>query len=104
MGMGMGMGDGSGNGYSARSTNLQNVGLYGGLPPLFGGEPRSIETSARTITGEPEQEGGAVPFEAANMLGSEAARRAAGEQNGVPARYQRRVADYFQRVADELEE
>jgi len=98
---GSGMGAGTGNGYSARQNNLHNVGLYGSRPTLVASDRRG---SARSAVGPASgrSAGSAAARRAPQTTATSAALRAAGQaQTAIPAPYRRRVADYFQRIADE---
>ncbi len=96
---------GAGGGRSARRNSMDNVGLYGGQPE---DQPRSSMQSqpdhrqqgkfARRFGGDerrPEDGTGGV------LQGTQASGRAEAQ---APAVYRRRVAAYFERVVDELNE
>jgi len=103
-GLGMGMGEGAGDGYSAQSSNLQNVGLYGALPALAGASERNDVTDTLPALSGPES-GAAAATPGAVELRAGGLRHAGGvDDRLVPPRYRRRVAEYFQRIADELEQ
>src|SRR5262249_52905096 len=96
-----GAGQGTGGGYSAQRNSLENVGLYGdpaGLGEMTAdgrssenrgavtsGSKRGTERAARPQTARADEKGSA----------------AGGTEAPVPLPYRRRVAEYFQRVADE---
>ncbi|MFI5456335.1 MAG: hypothetical protein ACHRXM_12880 [Isosphaerales bacterium] len=101
-GAGAGMGIGAGNGYSARQSNLHNVGLYGNRPTLTAsarqGSGRSAAGAGRgRSSGSPAARHSPETFAAPGTLSA-----AGGAQTPIPASYRRRVADYFQRIADEV--
>ncbi len=104
-GAGMGQGTGpAGDGYSARRSTLDNVGLYGGRPPL-GSSPRS--GSGRSGAGGGPGRATAPPGgrNPTDLLGVAGKMDAVGQaQAPIPAPYRRRVADYFQRIAEETGE
>ena len=95
---------GSGGGRSARRNSLENVGLYGGQPEE---QPRSSSLMseqahrqqgkfARSLAGDERDPDGGI---GANGQGTQAAGRA---EALAPPGYRRRVAAYFERVVDEL--
>ena len=98
---GFGMGAGAGNGFSARQNNLNNVGLYGTLPTLV--------ASSRQGSGKSASGAGSMRSAGATVAGSRRndrrGRRAtacgrSGPDNGS-CPLSARVADYFERIADE---
>jgi hypothetical protein len=93
----------SGNGSGGMSGDGA-VGLYGGLPPMFGnlGELGHGPSSRnRRGVGAPH---GANPDEAkANELFAPGA-AAGGSEGKVPVQYQRQVGEYFRRVMEETGE
>jgi len=96
-----GFDEGSGSGYSARANSMQNVGLYGALPtqqPGLRGE-RSDRNAGASATQRP---GDGSPFDAAAVRAGSSLRAAGNQSASVPLRYRKRVADYFQRITDEL--
>jgi hypothetical protein len=101
IGNGRGMGLGGGDGYSSRRSTLDNVGLYGGLPTLAGGERSGSGSGNRA--GRPRETGEGGSERANTPAAADATQPgAAGAADAtVPAPYRRRVADYFQRIADE---
>ena len=83
------------------------VGLYGGLPEMFGG--RKGDAGPRPA--RPKAHGRRRPARAATIPTTRKRRRAvrpgaaAGASEGaVPVRYRRQVGQYFQRVAEETGE
>ena len=98
---GFGTGAGTGNGYSARQNNMNNVGLYGSLPTLVS-SARQGSGRANTTGGPGRPQGTTVAHRAPELTASPGALRGAGaSQATIPAPYRRRVADYFERIADE---
>src|SRR5205807_4295106 len=93
---------GAGNGYSSRRNSLDNVGLYGGLPGLddsTGGGAASGDQRPGPARGNSAASRAGAQ---ANGPGAMAGPNAAGAGDAVvPPRYRRRVAEYFQRIADE---
>ncbi len=106
LGMGMdgpnGFGAGAGSGYSARRHSNQNVGMYGQLPTLGEMTSQSGRNSG-DVSGRLAQRGrGKANPGSPQSYDSETKRGTAGVAGAVvPAPYRRRVADYFQRIADE---
>ncbi len=99
---GFGTGAGTGNGYSARQNNMNNVGLYGSLPTLVS-SARQGSSRTNTTGGPGRPQGTTVARRAPEVTASPGALRGAGaSQATIPAPYRRRVADYFERIADEL--
>ena len=101
---GKGPGSGAGGGFSQRRSTLNNVGLYGS-------RPRMSEKAAKAGTGRSTPGamtgGSAQPGDEGDPsgLGTGGRLKAAGESGvNVPARYKKKVGEYFQRVADELGE
>jgi hypothetical protein len=94
------MGQGSGRGSSARRNTAQNIGLYGGLPGLS--ESRG---TGRMGGSGPAGPGAASQGRQAGQpmtaTGSKPPGTTGTSDVTVPAPYRRRVAEYFQRVADE---
>ncbi|MEW6253319.1 MAG: hypothetical protein AB1716_21980, partial [Planctomycetota bacterium] len=104
-GAGLGVGPGGGSGYSMRMPSLQNVGLYGALP-LAGdaGQRADMTNTAAVQRSAPEDAGRGESSDLLQVLSRESLRAAGASENNVPARYRRRVADYFQRISDDLED
>jgi hypothetical protein len=99
-GQGDGEGTGAGGGFSARRSSVENVGLYGGMP--------SVRESAGGGLSNRRRDGRADPRGSAAMPGQPAPGATArpGVATGpveamIPAAYRKRVAEYFQRIADE---
>jgi len=98
---GAGMGEGGAGGYSARRSTLDNVGMYGSAPltaqqrnGASGSGPWANPGASNAITTEPGADDSAL---------KPGVSTAAGAEVHVPEQYRKRVGDYFQRVADELE-
>ena len=101
LGTGQG-GVGAGGGYSARSTTLQNVGLYGSLPTLLGAEMRGRSTGYGPAGGRGKGGDADDPGADPNLVTPLGQLRASGASaEAAPTRYRRRVADYFQRLVDD---
>ncbi len=101
-GTGPGFGTGAGNGYSARRSTLQNVGLYGNLPTT-GSPAAGTGMSAKPRPGQPGESGssgGGQTRPAAPMQQGKTNVGGAADTT-VPAPYRRKVAEYFQRIAEE---
>jgi hypothetical protein len=102
LGAGQGEGDGQ-SGFGTGSERSQEVGLYGSLPGLG-------DVGTEELTSRPGARGAADPRDPAaaktGPTGTGDGRGAAptagaNREATVPASYRRRVAEYFQRVADE---
>jgi hypothetical protein len=99
---GFGMGAGVGNGYSAQQNNINNVGLYGSLPTLVASSRPASGRSAAGA-GSKQSVGVTVADQSPDTTTANGPLRAAGQaQTAIPTPYRRRVADYFQRIADEV--
>jgi hypothetical protein len=104
MNLGVGQnGIGAGGGYMSRRTSLANVGLYGTIP-LKSQESRGGGGKAdhgATADGRGDKPGDTDP----SAVGANDKTKIAGASDAaVPAQYRARVGEYFQRVADELDE
>ncbi len=97
---GMGMGAGSG-GYGSRRGGM---GLYGGLPGMAGNYgDGSQQDGAQDDAPARFHTGGSNPDQP-TMFDASAEGAAGGiGQGAIPVRHLRRVGEYFQRVADEVE-
>jgi hypothetical protein len=99
---GFGNGAGTGNGFSARQNNMNNVGLYGSLRTLVS-SPRQGSGRTNMAGGSGRSQGTTVTERAPELNSTSGAPLGAGRSRAdVPAPYRRRVADYFERIADEL--
>ena len=102
-GLPTGRGQGT-NGQSARRNSMDNVGLFGNLPAL--GESDGDGQSPRNQAGLPGsvRPGGVRDW--SRPAGSDAATNqqvpAGAAEGSVPLPYRRRVAEYLQRLAEEL--
>jgi len=104
-GRGFGMGEGAGGGYSARSSNANNIGLYGGLPAL--GPQGSGRGTAEfgPGPGSPGSLAGGDNPDQPTFVEADATGAASGAGQGtIPLRYRQRVGQYLQRLAEELNE
>lgn len=98
---GMGQGSGSGGGFSMQGESLKNVGLYGANPNTeHARRGDGDEAADGAITGGAAGRSGGDPLPFDHRRG--ATQGVGGGQVGVPARYQRRVDEYFRRLAEEL--
>ena len=95
-----GTGQGGGRGYELRRNTIENVGLYGGLPGMGESESSGSFSNSRPGTARAPRTGGSEPAHPA-ATGSNEHRSGAGTEGAIPPLYRRRVADYFQRIADE---
>ncbi|MBI4581215.1 MAG: hypothetical protein HY718_16045 [Planctomycetes bacterium] len=96
-------GIGGGSGYSAQSTSLDNVGLFGRLPTLggdMGREGRDARSAA--LKGRGGHEGNFEGGEPGRVDPLETLRAAGAGQTVVPPQYRERVGAYFERIADEV--
>lgn len=102
-GMGVGgAGVGAGGGYSAQSSTLDNVGLYGNLPTLAGAAG-SGDRRDGTGLGESGLAGRGSDRPNTMMIEALRALQATGSTGAsTPEPYRRRVSEYFRRIADEL--
>jgi hypothetical protein len=102
MGSGMG-GIGSGGGYSERRSSLANIGLYGNLPTR--GQWAANSSGGQAKRGiSSDGRGGPNDNNDPSAIGSIGKTKTTGESDAaVPPEYRRRVGEYFQRVADELD-
>ena len=99
---GFGTGAGTGNGYSARQNNMNNVGLYGSLPTLVS-SPRQGRGQTDAAGGRGRAQGTTAHRRSPELNATPGATAGAGRsQADIPIPYRRRVADYFERIADEL--
>jgi hypothetical protein len=100
-GLPSGDGSGAGDGFSSRRGTLDNVGLYGNVPAL--GSGTAGEASRQNWAGPARGvRGGRIESARPSSPDADAKRGAAGAADAVvPGLYRRRVAEYFQRVADE---
>ena len=98
------MGAGSRGGRTAARSSLRNVGLYGSKPTQAAQSSKTGKGKAdrgSATSGAGEDKGGRTPtsFTASHR------QKASGESDThVPTQYQQQVGDYFQRVADELDQ
>lgn len=100
--MGLGaLGEGSGNGYSAQRNSLENLGLYGNLPSADSGQDDRSTASSRAGAGRTRTQRGVAPGQAIGAAGSTTTDAQSAAEASVPLSYRRRVAEYFQRIADE---
>lgn len=99
---GMGM---AGGGYSAQSSTLDNVGLFGSLPALGGGERAGdAKQSSSALLGARGQEGNFERGEPGYVDPLDPLRATGAGQNLVPPQYRQRVGAYFERITNETGE
>ncbi|MEX1229459.1 MAG: hypothetical protein WEB58_04415 [Planctomycetaceae bacterium] len=104
-GRGNGMGEGAGGGYSARSSNANNMGLYGGMPGLGPQGSGLGATDFGPTPGSPGSLAGGDNPDQPTIINAEATGAASGSgQVAVPLHYRQRVRQYMQRLAEELNE
>lgn len=106
-GAGLGMGTGAmglaGSGYSAQSSTLDNVGLFGNLPALGGGDRAGESKQSNTaLLGPAGHEGNFESGDPGRVDPLESLRAAGANQNLVPPEYRHRVGAYFERITDEI--
>jgi hypothetical protein len=94
----------SGSGYSAESSTLDNVGLFGQLPALGGGQMAGERREGGVAVGRAGQEGNFEGGEPGQVDPLETLRATGAGQNAVPPEYRERVGAYLERIADELGE
>jgi hypothetical protein len=99
-----GLGRGQGRGQSSRQDNMDNIGLFGNLPGLS--EPQSGDSARQgNRPGLPGsvREGGIRDWSRSPSSEAGSGRLPAGTADvAAPLPYRRRVAEYFQRLAEEL--
>jgi len=97
-------GMGSGSGYSASSTTLDNVGLFGSTEALGGGDLDGELRKGREglVTGAAGYEGNFEHGEPGRYEPGGTLRPAGAGEMYVPAEYQQRVGEYFERITDEV--
>ena len=97
---GLSTGRGQGSGGSSQRSSMDNVGLFGNLPAL--GEAAGDGSSPRG-QGSGNQQGGSVrDWSRPAASGNTSTPASGAADTNVPLPYRRRVADYFQRLAEEL--
>jgi hypothetical protein len=88
-------------GYSARRSTMENVGLYGTLPTQANDDSAGAARGERAGAGRRGRDmGGNAARPSASGAAGQAQAGGAAEAS-VPLSYRRRVAEYFQRIADE---
>ena len=96
-----GFGEGTGGGYSSRRNSAQNVGLYGRMPALGDSSRTGFGQGRLGMSGRGRDSASLEPGQPA-MLDAAGESRASGAGTAVvPLKYRRRVALYFERIADE---
>jgi hypothetical protein len=98
--MGLSPGQGQG-GYSARRSTMENVGLYGAPPSEVDAANAGAGRSDRMGQRGASQGGGSDAARPSRAGGSGPTQAAGAAEASVPLSYRRRVAEYFQRIADE---
>jgi hypothetical protein len=98
-----GRGQGGAPGSSAQRNTLENVGLYGGLPGLeeLTPKPSTRPGGQHGIGQSSTADGGNDRGQRGSGSGATSPRGSGSTEMTVPPTYRRRVAEYFQRVADE---
>jgi hypothetical protein len=87
-------------GYSSRRSTLNNVGLYGNMPTAS--SSRSGSGRSATGAGSFHDDGPNADRRPLETVDGDRGASASGHaEAAIPAQYRRRVADYFQRIADE---
>ncbi len=99
---GSGFGPGSGGGYSAMRGG-QDYGLYGGLPGVAGPSGSGFGNSRAGNDGPGGALGASGPREAAVFAPADNGGAVVGAQAAVPAKYRRRIGEYFRRINEETE-
>jgi len=98
-------GMGAGGGYSAQTSTLDNVGLFGRLPALGGGGLNDDSRGGRSaLQGRRSHEGNFESAEPGRVDPLEALRATGAGQQLVPPEYRQRVGVYLERIADEVGE
>jgi hypothetical protein len=101
-GSGMGM---AGSGYSAQMNSLDNVGLFGRLPGLAGGDRSGDGKNSRAaVYAGSGVEGNFESGEPGRVRPLGTGRAELGSDSTVPPQYRQRVGAYFERLTDEIGE
>jgi hypothetical protein len=95
-----GNGIGNGGGMSARRNSLENVGLYGGLPSIRESAGGGLSNRKRDGRTDPRANA-AMPGRAQPGANAQPGTATGPVEAQIPAAYRKRVAEYFQRIADE---
>jgi hypothetical protein len=100
--MGLNPGGGSGgNGYSTQRSTLGNMGLYGNLPAIESARDSRSAHGGRAAQSRGAGGRGSDPARPGSNGGTAQTDTQGAADAAVPLTYRRRVADYFQRIADE---
>jgi hypothetical protein len=94
---------GSGGGYSARRSEMKNIGLYGKIPTR--GNPQAFRSGggkdAPSVGGSYRADSDRTT---SSRLDPHGMLRSSGvSETAVPARYRGQVQQYFQRIAEEAD-
>ncbi len=95
-----GNGQGAG-GYSTQRNSLENLGLYGNLPALESAKDSRSAHGSRSAQARGTSARGADTNRPDGTTGTTPTEAQGASDATVPLSYRRRVAEYFQRIADE---
>jgi hypothetical protein len=98
--MGLGGGASGSGGHSSQRNSLDNLGLYGNLPTAEAGQDSKSTHSNRSAAARANR-GRGDPGRPGSADGSAPGEAQSATEAAVPFTYRRRVAEYFQRIADE---
>lgn len=96
-------GTGAGVGYSAQSTNLDNVGLFGHLPTM-GGDGRDGQNMNAAHLGQGGFAGNYENGEPGHVEPLGTLQAVGAGQGFVPPQYRQRVGEYFEQITDDVGE
>lgn len=100
-----GMGAGSGGGYSAQSSTMDNVGMYGTTPVMDSTQASSGNSDTDAAAGSMSQLSGDGSDQSGSGFSTGNSNSAFGKsETGVPSQYRRQAGQYMQRLAEELEQ
>lgn len=102
MGLGDGMG-GSGSGGGRSASRGGNVGLYGDMPAMAGGDGGSDVTNRPDESTAPGYARDGKRANREKIATGAASGSETGEVVEIPLPYRRRVADYFRRLSEDLD-
>ncbi len=100
-----GIGTGSGGGYSAQSSTMSNVGMYGTTPMIDSSQASSGSSDSEAAAGSMSQLSGEGSDQSENAFSTGNTNSAFGNsETGIPSQYRRQAGKYMQRLAEELDQ
>jgi hypothetical protein len=102
--MGLGSGSGAGGGYSAARSGMDRMGLYGNMPTMQGNDGGNPEKSQNEAAGPGFARGARSPENQNTIKATGSTANEGTSRFEAPPVYRRRVADYFRRLAEDLDE